>query len=244
MSRLDNINELLTEVEEISSTLSDLYEQAKKDNSIPHISCAKIKSALEHLRSILDYCAMDAYLYVYGKSPRERLYFPFAEDEKYFNKRLANKFPLLLQKNPKIYHLIASVQPHISGSKWLLYLCHYVNKNKHHNFTSQVRKTKDSVSIGNLFKVSGGGTITGVNSSVNGVPIGRDNSIPVVITDTMTDAEIKGQLNPNNPYLPITRVAEDIKFFIDNSDNDALAFIQDAKQKISQLVNELYLEIR
>ena len=55
MSRKSDIEELLAEVEEISSNFSLEYEKAKTDLSINQISRAKVKSALEHLRSILDY---------------------------------------------------------------------------------------------------------------------------------------------------------------------------------------------
>ena len=119
----------------------------------------------------------------------------------------------------------------------------YTNTNKHNNLTPQVKKSKDSVTIGNLVKISGNSSVTFVNSTVNGVQIGKDSSTPVTISDAMTDEEIATQLNPDNPYIPVTRVAEEVKFFIEGSANDALAFIQDAKERISKLVSQLYAEI-
>ena len=242
MSRIADIEELLIEVEEISSTISELYENARKDKSVLQISRVKVKSALEHLRSILDYSALDAYMCVYKNKPG-KLYFPYAKNEALFNKHLANNFKSLRQKNPNIYNLIASVQPHMSGSNWLIDLCTYTNTNKHNNLTSQVKKTKDSVTIGNLIKLSGASTVTFVNSTANGIQIGKDSSTPVTISDAMTDKEIVSQLNPDNPYLPVTRVAEKVNFFIDGSSNDALKFIQDAKARISRFVDQLYAEI-
>lgn len=242
MSRQADIKELLAEVEEIGSTLLASYENAKKDSAVIQISRAKVKSALEHLRSILDYCALDAYTHVYGSKPG-KLYFPYAKNEALFNKHLANSFKALRQKNPKIYSLMASIQPHIAGSSWLIDLCGYTNTNKHDNLTSQVKKTKDSVTIGNLVKVSGNSTVTFVNTTVNGFQIGKDSSTPVTISDAMTNEEIASQLNPDNPYIPVTRIAEEVIFFIDGSGNDALAFIQDAKNHISTFVSQLYAEI-
>lgn len=242
MPRIADIKELLTEVEEISSTLSNSYENAREDRNILQISRVKVKSALEHLRSILDYSALDAYLHVYKSKPG-KLYFPYAVNEALFNKHLANNFKSLRQKNPNIYNLIASVQPHMSGSNWLIDLCRYTNTNKHNNLTSQVKKTKDSVTIGNLIKLSGDSTVTFLNSTVNGIQIGKDSSTPVTISDAMADEEIVSQLNSDNPYLPVTRVAEEVNFFIDGSNNDALKFIQDAKTRISQFVDQLYAEI-
>ncbi|WNF47052.1 hypothetical protein RHP75_01035 [Pseudomonas sp. SG20056] len=67
MTRTSDIEEILKEVEEVISTISVLYENAKTDSTVTQISKAKIKSVLEHLRSILDYCALEIYLHVYGK---------------------------------------------------------------------------------------------------------------------------------------------------------------------------------
>lgn len=145
-------------------------------------------------------------------------------------------------KNKKIYELIASLQPHASGSNWLIDLCEYTNTNKHNNLTPQVKKTKDSVCIGNFVKLSGNSTISFTSSTINGVPVGRDQSKPVIISGAMTNEEINVQLNPRL-YLQVTRISEEIKFFIEGSSNDALEFIQDAKGKISEFVSRLYLEI-
>lgn len=242
MTRISDINELMLEVEELSSTISDFYEKAKKDSNVQQISKAKIKSALEHLRSVLDYCALDAYLYVYGKNPG-KIYFPYAKNEALFNKHLASSFKSLRQRNQKIYDIFASVQPHMSGSNWLVDLCGYTNTNKHNNLTSQVKKTKDSITIGNLIKLSGNSSVTFINSMVNGIQIGKDSSTPVTISDSMSDAEITSQINPDNPYLLVTRMSDEVKFFIEGSNNDALEFIQNAKIKISHLVIQHYAEI-
>ena len=56
MARMGDIEELFVELEEIISSLTDSYENAKKNTSILEISRVKVKSAFEHLRSILDYC--------------------------------------------------------------------------------------------------------------------------------------------------------------------------------------------
>lgn len=242
MSRLADIKELLIEVEEISAGLVAAYEHAKSDRTVLQISRVKVKSALEHLRSVLDYCALDVYMRVYGGKPG-RLYFPYGKNEALFNKHLASSFKGLRERHPKLYGLLASIQPHVSGSNWLIDLCGYTNTNKHDNLTPQVKKSIDSVTVGNLVKVSGNSTVTFVNSTVNGIQIGKDASTPATISDAMTDEEIGEQLNPDNPYIPITRVAEEVKFFIEGSGNDALAFIQDAKIKVSEFVGQLYGEL-
>lgn len=242
MWRLADIKELLAEVEEISASLGTTYEHAKSDRTILQIPRAKVKSALEHLRSVLDYCALDAYMHVYGTKPG-KLYFPYGKNEALFNKHLASSFKGLREKHPKLYGLVASIQPHVSGSDWLVDLCGYTNTNKHDNLTSQVKRSIDRVTVGNLVKISGNSTVTFVNSTVNGIQIGKNASTPATISDAMADEEIAEQLNPENPYILITRVAEEVKFFIEGSSNDALAFIQDSKARVSEFVGHLYDEL-
>lgn len=244
MSKLEDIQELLEGIRRTSFSLSESYERAKEDKSITQIDRVSVKSALEHLRSTLDYCAIDIYIHIHGKDP-DRIYFPIGKDLEQFNKDLArNKFTLLENKNPEIYELISSIQPHLSDSNWLIDLRSYVNINKHNKLTPQNKETKNSFNLGNLVKTHGiNNTITFTGTTVNGLPIQKDSSVPVVIKpDTMTDDEIHNQLNPDI-YLPITRTVEDIRFYIDGSENDALTFIQEVTAKISQFIDELYLVI-
>lgn len=244
MSRREDINELFNEIREILSYLSKLYEDAKKDPSITKIDRVKVKSALEHLRSILDYCAMDTYVFVYNQIPPKQVCFPYGKDESEFRNTLnSKKFTLLEHKNPNIYNLFSSIQPHVAASEWLINLCNYNNENKHKKLSSQVKKTKDIVRIGNIAQMSGNSKIIFQNCIVNGFQIGKDSSTPIVISDSMTDDEIIAQVNPDNPYLPITRVSEDVKFYIDGSENDALTFIKEITERISQFINNVYSEI-
>jgi hypothetical protein len=244
MSRIKDIEELLTEIDEITSTLSNSYDEAKKDRTILQISRVKVKSALEHLRSILDYCALDAYMHVYGEKPTKKLYFPYAKDEASFNKRITKDFTALRQKSPIIYDHIASVQPHKSGTNWLIDLCQFTNTNKHNNLTTQDRKSKDSVTIGNIIKMSGNcSNIVFSGTRVNGIPFGKGSSNTVRLSSTMTNEEIEAQLNSENPYIPVTRTVDELKFYIDGSDHDALAFIHNTNERISILVCQLYEEI-
>jgi hypothetical protein len=244
MSRQEDINELFDEVREILSFLYRSYEEAKKDRSIKKIDRVKVKSALEHLRSILDYSSMDVYFFVYKQQPPKQVCFPYGKDEPDFrNSLISKKFALLEQKNPEIYNIFSSIQPHSCASEWLIYLCNYNNENKHKKLSSQVKKAKDRVTVGNVAQVSGNGKIIFQNCIVNGLQIGKDSSTPVVISDSMTDDEIIAQFNTDNPYLPITRVAEDIQFYIDGSENDALTFIQEVTERISKFIHDLYSEI-
>jgi hypothetical protein len=235
MSQREDIQELLEGTRNISFSLSTKYEQAKIDNSITQIDRASVKSALEHLRSILEYCAIDIYTHIYGKQPN-RIYFPIGKDKEQFDRHLTDNFAekkdkLFENKNPEIYKLISSIQPYSAGSNWLIDLNSYVNKNKHNKLTSQNKETENSFSFANLIRTNGNSnTIIFKNTTINGLPIGKDSSGDVVIIDTMTNDEINSQLNPDL-YLPIRRTVEDVKFYIDGSENDALTFIQEVTKK-------------
>ena len=80
-NRKEDIAELLKEVKSIESTLT-----LEKKNQVQKLSKIKIKSAFEHLRSALDYMALDIHEKYYKK--KGRIYFPYADNEKLFNKHL------------------------------------------------------------------------------------------------------------------------------------------------------------
>lgn len=74
--RKSDIEELLSEVEEIVASLETQKSKANTNSGILEISKPKVKSALEHLRSCLDYAAHDIYDFLYkdrdGKTEEQR----------------------------------------------------------------------------------------------------------------------------------------------------------------------------
>lgn len=241
MIRKSDIDELLAEVAEIRSDLEEAYKGAKADAASAKVSKTKVKSALEHLRSALDYAALDVHEHFYdGKG---KIYFPYGKNEALFKKHLKSKFKDLAGKSKKVYEIILSVQSFNTESDWLVTLCNTVNSNKHKKLSSQELRKQESVSLGNLVKVSGGGSAIIHGGTVNGVPIAKDPNIPIVISSESCEQEMMENLNPNNPFLSINRETDRVEFILDDTGWDALELVSEASNGVQRLVSDLYAEL-
>lgn len=238
MSRRAAIKELLQEVDEILVSLAAVYEKAKDDVSIASIPRVKVKSALEHLRSALDYCAIDIYHFLYKKDP-PKIYFPYAPDERKFRDYISRTYPRIEIINGKIYKELESIQPHSLNENTLLDLCGFTNHNKHQNLTSQTKVSRAaSTSVGGIIKFGqGGGSAKFTNCFVNGLPMGK--GMVVNLNPEMSDIEMSIQFNPRLT-IPISRDAGELKFKLENSDHDALVFLTKSRDMVSGFVDRLY----
>lgn len=238
MSRRAAIQELLQEVDEILVNLADVYKKAKDDAGIVSIPRVKVKSALEHLRSTLDYCAIDIYYYLYKKDP-PKIYFPYAVDQRKFRDYISRTYPKIEVINGNIYKEVESIQPHSLMENTLVDLCGFTNHNKHQNLTSQTKVLRPaSTSVGGIVKFDqGGGSAIFKNCFVNGLPMGK--GLVVNLNYEMSDMEISSQLNPEL-IIPISRDAGDLKFKLDNSDHDALIFLIKSRDMVSGFVDRIY----
>ena len=61
----------------------------------------------------------------------------------------------------------------------------------------------------------------------------------------MSTEEVVDSFNPDNPYLPVVRSTDEVYFYIDGSDIDALSttLIREAKNNILVFIGDLYNEI-
>ena len=241
MSRKSDIDELLAEVADIKSDIEATYERAKADPASAKLSKIKVKSALEHLRSVLDYAALDVHETFYdGKG---KIYFPYGKNEALFEKHLKSKFKDLAGKSRRVFEIFSSVQTFNCGSDWLITLCNTVNSNKHNRLSSQDMQKEESVSLGNLVKVSGGGSVIIHGGTVNGVPISKDPNKPIVISNESSEEQMKRNLNPNNPFLSLNRETDKLEFIIDDTGWDALELVSEASNGVQSLVDDLYYEL-
>ncbi len=241
MSRKSDIDELLAEVNSIKAELKQKYEQARNDPDSTQVSKIIVKSALEHLRSILDYSALDIHeKYYNGKG---KIYFPYGKNEALFKKHLKSHFKNLAGKSPKVYEIIKSVQSFETKKDWLVTLCDAVNSNKHNKLSSQKVHREQSITLGNLVKVSGGSTVTINGGTVNGIPIAKDPNTPIVISDKSTEEEMKENLNPENPFLLLKSEIDKVEFLLDETGWDALELVSEATNGVEIMISELYLEI-
>ena len=238
MTRRAAIRELLQETDDILTLLTEEYERAKNDFSINSIPRVKVKSALEHMRSILDYAALDVYHYVYKKNP-PKIYFPYGSDHQKFKDSIGRNLPGLEIESILIYKLIESIQPHCILENTLTDLCAFTNHNKHQNLTSQTKVSKvATTNVGNLVSFGrGGGQVVFENCVINGLPMEQGRVIN--LRPEMSDAEMLSQFDPRL-LITISRVAGELKFKLGNTDHDALAFLTRSRNIVSDFVDRLY----
>lgn len=242
MSRKPDIDELLIEVFSIKDELEKQYNQAKIEPESTQISKIRVKSALEHLRSILDYSALDIHEKYY--SVKSRIYFPYGKNEALFKKHLKHHFKDLSGKAPKVFEIIKSVQSFKTEKDWLITLCDMVNSNKHDKLSSQKVQKEQSITLGNIAKVSGSGRLIIYGGAFNGIPIAKDPEKPIIISNESTEEDMKENLNPENPFLSLSSKTDNIHFLLDETGWDALELVNEAASGVKKMVNDLYIEIR
>lgn len=239
MQRYQDIGELLQEVDQGIRNLKDTYSAAAKDEYAKVVNRPLIKSCLEHLRSCLEYSAQDIFQKKIGgqKSP----YFPYGENEKKFIGSVSNNLPGIEKLAPNIYKLIAEIQPFNCGDDWLTSLCKHANFNKHNGLSKpeRVNSPGSTTSIGGLAEISGNASMTMINCSVNGVPIGLER--PLVLSGQRTVKEMQNEL-PG--FITVSRQFDWVEFRFPGTAIDTVALIEKSHQFIGQFVAQLYKQLQ
>lgn len=186
---------LIIENEEMLGQIEKIIDMHVKETDDPTIVVPKIKSFLEHCRSILEYCAQDIFQYVVPQSNREKklnsrnknVYFPYGKDEGVFNHSVEKNLPGLSDRY--IRHLISNLQDYkrFDEKKFLLYMCKLTNDNKHDQLTEPSRQSEKGISVGNFISVDESSTVTVINGTYNGIPLGKFK---------IQNAKIEGDINP------------------------------------------------
>ena len=222
--RKDSIGELLMEVKEIVEIIS----------SHKKISRPKVKSVLEHLRSCLEYSAQDISCTL--TEPKEKIYFPYANNYVDFEKSIKRNLPKLDSAFPKIYEQILLIQNFKSGDDWLIKLCNLTNKAKHNDAITihGDEEIVKSIYIGakgfNLARLDGNcSNIRFTNNRVNGV----------LIDDFIFD---KGKIEiTKHGDAPINfRITKDRKIIVGDEKIDLLPFLQSCIKNTEEFITRLY----
>ncbi len=174
-NRSEDITLLLDDVNSNIVMIDYEVYKAVNDIAVQSVLKPKVKSCLEHLRSCLDYFAMDIYEVINNHNPKQKVYFPYGERIEAFKQNLNhNGLGKLAKKNKELYDVIESVQPFRSEDDWLLILCKLTNENKHTQLTQQERVDGIALSQnGNLLiVVDDASTVMFENLSINEEPIG------------------------------------------------------------------------
>ncbi|MGG4166830.1 hypothetical protein ABEW00_05000 [Rossellomorea vietnamensis] len=185
---------LISECEEMLTNIEEKIKWHLESTEDKEILMPKIKSFLEHSRSVLEYCAQDIFENVVPKEDRDRklngrnrnVYFPYGKDEPIFLKNLENNLPNL--SNDSVFKLIEGLQDfkRFNKQKFLNYMCSLTNENKHNQLSEYQRKSDKSLSIGNAVLVDGSSKVTIKNCSFNGIPSGDF---------TIVNGNIEGNIN-------------------------------------------------
>lgn len=113
----------------------DPYEAALKSEQISDEFQLSLKELFEHLRSALDYCAMEIYDRCGSGKPNAKIYFPITSrgtNTSEFPAVLKRVLPGIVGNRPDMVTLLASFQPFGDpGNDWLPDLSMIVNRAKH-----------------------------------------------------------------------------------------------------------------
>ncbi len=193
--RKSDCEALISECEELLPLIEEKVINDMVETNNTEIIVPKIKSFLEHCRSIIDYCSQDIFQYIIPerkrveklKSRNKHVYFPYGKDKNLFKENIEKNLPGL--PIGKIYNLIEDLQDYKRSpeDRFLLQMCSLTNENKHNQLSSNQRIVHKSISIGNLIRGDGNSEITFSNCVFNGVPSG---------TFKIMKGNIEGDIHP------------------------------------------------
>ncbi len=233
MKREKDIEELLNETYELLQQIKSTYEIAKTNEDIITIAKPKVKSCLEHLRSSLDYIAVD--IYESYNNNKKDVYFPYGKNKKVFIKSLNKNLPNL---DSKYVSILESVQPYICNDKWLINLCRITNFNKHVELQKceRVNSNKLTTRVGNIGTVEGSGTLHIGKIVVNGVCINSKG--PLIITDNQSVKDIESVFDVP---VQVRRNYNWVKFTFKGTNIDVVLLLDKSLNKIRMLTKKIYI---
>ncbi|WP_427313041.1 hypothetical protein [Cupriavidus sp. H39] len=234
MSRYDDITALLNETADCRQRLERVYEEAKSAPDIKEALKPTVKSALEHLRSALEYCGQDVReRYCPPPGEREKVYFPFGEKEKTFHRSIEKNLPKLETGAPAVFSLMKSIQPFACGDRWLVTLCEQTNFNKHNRLSPQERVNSpgNSLRIGGNAVLMRNSSITFMGGSINGVALPQ---YPVTVSNLDHADEVAAKLG-----VPVQQEFDWVEFRFERSAQDTLALIAVSHERILAFAQQL-----
>lgn len=227
----------------LNEDIYELFEHAKNEISSISVQAnngtinkVALKNTLENLRSILDYVAQDIRDKLKskkGKSIKEKVYFPYGQRENHFLKSVDSNLPSLSQCCPKIYTLVESIQPFISGDSWLVDLCGLTNDAKH-NALSKIENQKSNTIYQGGVPMGTFGSGCEINmwgNTVNGV---RQDDVQIRSDGTITIRPISGQ----------TFFIENNKILFHGKKIEVVPFLNKCYKNLSQFIEQLTIELK
>jgi hypothetical protein len=155
---MEDIDELLEDACRGIDEIQRMHDESVAAGKIVSGMRARIKSVLEHQRSVLDYLVRQVNG-KYCKKPPKKSYYPLGSKPEEFNAAFDRNMPGVRKAHPEIAEAFARYQPYIpgpDGTDWLRWLTALVNGNKHNQLTPQTQQTDD------LWRHPDGGAVSGI----------------------------------------------------------------------------------
>jgi hypothetical protein len=235
MSRYEDALEVLSSGREIISSFEQEYELARSSSKLANMPRVEVKSAVECIRSALEFTAQDIW-HSYTRK-EHRVYFPYGKTKVAFDKSVKKNLPALEAQSPNLYSLVEALQPYACGDSWLEDLCVVSNFNKHKGLSTQIRKNSlgNAVSLGGMISVRNCADVTFNNVWIEDMPLGVHGSL--VISNIPDFPIIGGQLSHGSL---MTKEFDWVEFHIDLSDNDVLKLLSKSYVESVRFVESAY----
>lgn len=227
--RLHYCDALALECDEYLINIKQTLDKYMKETEEVSVLIPRIKSMLEHMRSILEYCAQDineTYLNKKGK-----VYFPYGKNQRVYNNSIDKNLPGLRNHSLDIYYLIEDLQDYKRRQKdrFLVLLCALTNENKHNKLSNTRRMSKKQINISNAIVFDNTATVEIKNCTFNGISSGNFK---------VEHGEIKGDINP---LLLELIYRKDIGSYVfADSNKDIVKFLTLSLKEVKKFYQSLY----
>lgn len=235
--RKDDIYEILEDVDETLEIIADKYVKAEENSEVKEVVKVKVKSAMENLRSCLDYCIHDIDEKILKKH-RKVLYFPYKDSKTEFKEVINKQFKGLRNKSPEIYSILESIQDFNNKNiPWLGILCRRTNKIKHDKLLKQTRKDNQAAFIPGAIRVENGASVTLSNCMLEDT---NGNLLPMNFT--LDSNGTVTSMGPIDNRITIEKVNW-VTFTINGTDRDVLEFLTQCRSELGEMIRKVYIEI-
>ncbi len=152
---MDDIDELLADGRDSLNELIRMHAESMEAGGVVPGMRPRIKSVLEHQRSVLDYLVAHVNARYCKKPPKKPIY-PMAWTPDKFNAAFDANMPGVRKAHPPIAEAFARHQPFRADRQWMKWLSRLVNHNKHSKLTQQMQRTDEQ------YRGASGTTVRGI----------------------------------------------------------------------------------
>jgi hypothetical protein len=241
--RKESCKLIIEDCEELLDQINNKLMESFQSPENKEVSLPKIKSFLEHCRSMLEYTAQDIFELVVPIQERTRklnskdsnvnVYFPYGEIKKTFRSSVSRNLPGLKSADQQVYNLVENLQDYKEDKEkvFLTYMCKLTNDNKHDDLSDSQRKSSTYINIGKgAIVVDDKSKNIHINGgSINGTPLGNFS---------INNGEIHG--NINSRILSEIVKYEEGEYVFNNNKRNVIEFLQLCLDEIIQFTDDLY----